>query len=195
MKCPHCGGEVGLEEKFCPWCGKPNEQSVQHMEDMARFQASYRATEQSVEKKTKHVVTYFFPIVFALVAVLDIVFCAAPRLLDINCLINSNYYYNTGTVDKIGFLKNYFVIDGTYYYVNPLHNNLNEGDTVRVKHTQYSGFTLDWTCLYSRIIETSLNFPRKVSNKTLFFHFAASRRHRRLAGLYTLFIAVHAKRR
>ena len=56
MKCPHCGGEVGLEEKFCPWCGKPNEQSVQHMEDMARFQASYRATEQSVEKKTKHVV-------------------------------------------------------------------------------------------------------------------------------------------
>lgn len=97
------------------------------------------------KKKTKHVVTYFFPIVFALVAVLDIVFCAAPRLLDINCLINSNYYYNTGTVDKIGFLKNYFVIDGTYYYVNPLHNNLNEGDTVRVKHTQYSGFTLDWT--------------------------------------------------
>ena len=48
-------------------------------------------------------------------------------------------------MDKIGFLKNYFVIDGTYYYVNPLHNNLNEGDTVRVKHTQYSGFTLDWT--------------------------------------------------
>ena len=56
MKCPHCGGEVGLEEKFCPWCGKPNEQSVQHREDMARFQAAYSATEQSVEKKTKHVV-------------------------------------------------------------------------------------------------------------------------------------------
>ena len=97
------------------------------------------------KKKTKHVVSYFFPIVFALVALLDIIFCAAPRLLDINSLVNSNYFYNTGTVEKIGFIKNYFVVDGTYYYVNPLHNNLNEGDRVRVKHTQYSGFTVDWT--------------------------------------------------
>lgn len=56
MKCPHCGGEVGLEDKFCPWCGRPNEQAIQHHEDMARFQAAWRETEQTVETKTKHVV-------------------------------------------------------------------------------------------------------------------------------------------
>lgn len=95
--------------------------------------------------KTKHVVSYFFPIVFTLVAVVDIVLYTAPRLLDINNVVNNNYFYNTGTVEKIGFLKNYYVIDGEYYFLNPLRNTLNEGDTVRVKHTQYSSYTVDWT--------------------------------------------------
>ena len=97
------------------------------------------------KKKTKHVISYFFPILFAIAAIVDIVLFTAPRMMDINCMISSNYYYNTGTVSKIGFLKNYFVIDGEYYYANPLRNTLNEGDTVRVKHTQYSLYTVEWT--------------------------------------------------
>ena len=40
-------------------------------------------------------------------------------------------------------MKNYFVIDGDYYYMNPLRNQLTEGDVVRVKHTPYSLFTVD----------------------------------------------------
>ncbi len=94
-------------------------------------------------KKTKHAIAYFFPIVFALAAILYIVHFTAPRLMDINSMINSNYYYNTGTVEKIGFVKNYFVIDGQHYFLNPLHNSLQEGDTVRVKHTPYSSFTVE----------------------------------------------------
>ena len=96
-------------------------------------------------KKTKHVVTYFFPIAFALIAIIDIVMYTAPRLMDINSLINSNYYYNSGTVEKIGFAKNYFSINGEHYYLNPLHNKLVEGDTVRVKYTPYSSFTVEVT--------------------------------------------------
>lgn len=95
------------------------------------------------KKKTKHVVSYFFPIAFALIAIVDIAMYTAPRLMDINSMINNNYYYNTGTVERIGFMKNYFVIDKNYYYVNPLRNNLHEGDVVRVKHTPYSYFTVD----------------------------------------------------
>ena len=102
-------------------------------------------TARNRKHKTKHVVTYFFPIAFAIVALVDIAIYMAPRLLDINCLTSNNYYYDTGTVENIGFLKNYFVIDGNYYYVNPLRNTLTEGDTVRVKHTQYSSYTVDWT--------------------------------------------------
>ena len=65
--------------------------------------------------------------------------------MDINSMINGNYYYDTGTVEKIGFVKNYFVIDGQHYFLNPLHNSLQEGDTVRVKHTPYSSFTVEIT--------------------------------------------------
>ena len=95
--------------------------------------------------KTKHIVTYFFPIAFAIIALVDIIVYTAPRMLDINGVVNNNYFYNTGTVEKIGFLKNYYVINGQYYFLNPLRNTLNEGDTVRVKHTQYSSYTVDWT--------------------------------------------------
>jgi hypothetical protein len=95
--------------------------------------------------KTKHVFTYFFPILFAIVALVDIILYTAPRMLDINGVVNNNYYYNSGTVEKIGFMKNYFVIDGKYYYLNPMRNTLSEGDTIRVKHTQYSSYTVDWT--------------------------------------------------
>ena len=98
-------------------------------------------------KKTKHSVTYFFPIAFALIAIVDIVLYTAPRMMDINSMINSNYYYTSGTVENIGFMKNYFVLDGDYYYMNPLRNTLSEGDTVRVKHTPNSMFTIEVTKL------------------------------------------------
>ncbi|MBR4403584.1 MAG: hypothetical protein IKT10_00565 [Clostridiales bacterium] len=94
-------------------------------------------------KKTKHAILYFFPIIFALAAIAYIVKYTAPRLMDINSMINGNYYYDTGTVEKIGFMKNYFVIDGQHYFLNPIHNSLQEGDTVRVKHTPYSSFTVE----------------------------------------------------
>ena len=103
------------------------------------------AAERNKRKKTKHVVMYFLPIAFALVTILYIVFYTAPRLMDINSLLNSNYYYNSGTVEKIGFMKNYYVIDGKHYYLNPMRNTLAEGDNIRVKHTLYSAFTVDFT--------------------------------------------------
>lgn len=97
------------------------------------------------KKKTKSIVTYFFPIIFAIVAIVDIVLYTAPRLMDINSMINSNYFYTTGRVEDIGRMKNYFVIDGEYYYMNPLYNTLSKGDVVRVEHTPYSLFTVEIT--------------------------------------------------
>lgn len=98
-------------------------------------------------RKTKHVVFYFLPIVFALIAIADIVTYTAPRLTDVNNMINNNFYYNTGKVEKIGFMRNYFIIDGEYYYMNPLRNKMTEGDKVRVKHTPYSSFTVEITTI------------------------------------------------
>ncbi len=48
MKCPYCGGEVGLEERLCPYCGRPNDQAQRHHQDMAHFKRKFAATEAAV---------------------------------------------------------------------------------------------------------------------------------------------------
>lgn len=53
MKCPYCGGEVGLEERFCTYCGRPNEQAQRHHQDMAGFRRRYAAAEASVVDKAE----------------------------------------------------------------------------------------------------------------------------------------------
>ena len=54
MKCKYCGAEVGLEENFCSYCGKPNEQALRHTQDMASYHRRYAATEAAVVRKTRH---------------------------------------------------------------------------------------------------------------------------------------------
>ena len=42
MKCPHCGAQIGLEEKYCPFCGLPNEFARKHQEDMDRYEQEFQ---------------------------------------------------------------------------------------------------------------------------------------------------------
>ena len=53
MKCKYCGAEVGLEENFCSYCGRPNEQALRHTRDMADYHRRYAATEAAVVGKTR----------------------------------------------------------------------------------------------------------------------------------------------
>ena len=53
MKCRYCGGEVGLEQKYCPYCGNANEQAVQHYADMASFRGRYADTEAEVIRRSE----------------------------------------------------------------------------------------------------------------------------------------------
>ena len=52
MKCIYCGGEVGLEQKYCPYCGNANEQAVQHYTDIASFRGRYADTEAEVLRRS-----------------------------------------------------------------------------------------------------------------------------------------------
>ena len=51
MKCKYCGGEIQLEELYCPYCGRPNEEAQQHARDMRRFQAEFQQTKTDVTAK------------------------------------------------------------------------------------------------------------------------------------------------
>lgn len=52
MKCPNCGGQMGLEDAACPYCGTPNAQATQHQSDMAHYRQEYARTQESVIEKT-----------------------------------------------------------------------------------------------------------------------------------------------
>ena len=54
MKCPHCGAQIGLEEKYCPFCGLPNEFARKHQEDMDRYEQEFQQTQSEVYQKTRH---------------------------------------------------------------------------------------------------------------------------------------------
>ena len=48
MKCEYCGNNLKLEDKFCPFCGKPNRLAQQHQQEMQRFSREFRKTKADV---------------------------------------------------------------------------------------------------------------------------------------------------
>ena len=52
MKCPNCGGQMGIEDAVCSYCDTPNTLAVQHQSDMARYRQEYQRTQESVMQKT-----------------------------------------------------------------------------------------------------------------------------------------------
>ena len=51
MKCPNCGGEIGLEALTCPYCGTPNEEARKHARDMQHYQQQFDRTQKEVTEK------------------------------------------------------------------------------------------------------------------------------------------------
>lgn len=51
MKCKNCGGEIRLEELYCPYCGSPNEEAQRHARDMQHYQQQFRQTREDVIEK------------------------------------------------------------------------------------------------------------------------------------------------
>ena len=95
------------------------------------------------KRKTKSVVFYFLPLAFAVLAIVDLVIITGPRLMDISNIASRSYYYDTGVITEVSFMKNYFIVDGKCYFMNPLRFKAKVGDTVRIKHTHYSLFTAE----------------------------------------------------
>lgn len=44
MKCKYCGGNLTLEQAYCPHCGRPNEEAAQHVKDMEHYKSNFEDT-------------------------------------------------------------------------------------------------------------------------------------------------------
>ena len=70
MKCPNCGANIGLEDKFCTYCGSPNPFAKQHQEQMRQYQQQFEKTRAEVEKKANRFAKIAVPMtIFAILLV------------------------------------------------------------------------------------------------------------------------------
>lgn len=53
MKCKYCGGNLGLEDELCPYCGRVNELAHQHVQDMKQYSGEFAETKKDVYKTTR----------------------------------------------------------------------------------------------------------------------------------------------
>lgn len=53
MKCPHCGSPIRLEDKYCSYCGLPNDLAAQHQKDMNQYRKKFNQTRSEVLKSTR----------------------------------------------------------------------------------------------------------------------------------------------
>lgn len=51
MKCKYCGGDVSLDDHFCPHCGRPVDQSQRHQREMEQYETEFEETKQEALEK------------------------------------------------------------------------------------------------------------------------------------------------
>lgn len=51
MKCKYCGGDVTLDDHFCPHCGRPVDQAQRHRMEMEQYETEFEETRQEALDK------------------------------------------------------------------------------------------------------------------------------------------------
>ena len=51
MKCKYCGGDVTLQDHFCPHCGRPVDQALRHQKEMREYETEFEATKREAINK------------------------------------------------------------------------------------------------------------------------------------------------
>ena len=51
MKCAHCGANLKLTDEYCPYCGRKNTQSSQHVKEKKYYDKVRAAFESEASKK------------------------------------------------------------------------------------------------------------------------------------------------
>lgn len=53
MKCQYCGGDVALDDRFCPHCGREADQSIRHQQEMEHYASEFEKTRKEALQQTQ----------------------------------------------------------------------------------------------------------------------------------------------
>lgn len=132
------------------------------------------STNRNKKRETKHALTYFLPLFASVVMFFYVFLYTGPRLLDLTDVVRQNYYSCTGVIEAVSPINNYLTIDGVRYYINPLRDIPEEGQTVRIRYTNYSKYSIsvevidevDITETITEELETAVVTPTDIPRRT-----------------------------
>ncbi len=137
MKCQYCGGSLGLEDQFCPHCGRPNELAANHIKDMQHFESEFNTTEIDVKNQARKwsgisVRAVVLIVMVILIAINTYVCGNAYRIIRMHRehVANLKYDEYSKTIDKK-------LANGEYRAVNSIIEN-NNIDTYETKYEKYA---------------------------------------------------------
>ena len=52
MKCAHCGANLKLTDEYCPYCGRKNTQSSQHVKEKKYYEKDSTDTREKVQTQS-----------------------------------------------------------------------------------------------------------------------------------------------
>ncbi len=70
MKCEKCGSEISINNKYCPNCGAMNAVGASHVDDMRRFENTFKSTETDVRNRSGWFIKYITPMVVLVTSVI-----------------------------------------------------------------------------------------------------------------------------
>lgn len=75
MKCKHCGSNLDLEMRFCPYCGRKNREAQKHAADMEYYKTDYENTKKDVYEATKNYTRVTVQVVIIAILLIAIMVC------------------------------------------------------------------------------------------------------------------------
>ena len=152
MKCKHCGNNLNIEDKFCPYCGQPNPYAVKHQEEMERYDRDYRETKADVLEQSsrfnRHTVRItIIAVLVALIAAVGVLFAKADdirwwqmekevesrtpefaaeidRLMEERDYLGISYYFSVNKITYTSAMREYDAVYDTSSRYRTFYENL-----------------------------------------------------------------------
>ena len=158
MKCKHCGSNLNIEDKFCPFCGEPNPYATLHQKEMDKYKKDYQATkrdvlEQSSRFNRRTVKVTIIAIMVALIAAVMVLIFNVDNIRywkeDRDIKAHSAQY--KAEIDQLMDDRDYL---GVIYYFTEKHiaysSSMEEYDNVYSSSQRYRMFYEDLMILQSK---------------------------------------------
>ncbi|NLT12208.1 MAG: hypothetical protein GXY06_07350 [Clostridiaceae bacterium] len=95
------------------------------------------------QRRNKRWISYFAPVAFSLILLLQATMVTIPRLLASAEVIRNDFSIQSGVVEEVGFLNNKLEIDGKTYYFNPMIYKPKAGDVILYKSTTRARYIVE----------------------------------------------------